>query len=797
MRKNIYMLLLMLFCMAPFTYAQLTYVKADASGANDGSSWADAYTSLAAALQNTTEGEVWVAAGTYVPGTDTLDVFTPASGVALYGGFAGTESALEERDVEANPTVLSGDLAGDDLPRELETNRSDNSLHVFYIDSLFTAPVIIDGFTVRGAQANASSDLDVYYYRGSAIFALSTVEVRNCHFTENFAHGPTIYLLDEGTSGSVIENSLFDYNESLDRGAGMYTLRCSDLTISNCEFSNNVTNRGAVYIRDGFNATITDCLFENNENPGGYGGGMWVWHNSGIISNCDFINNTAGNAAGIYLDFRNITENFDPSQLIIDNCNFEGNVTTGYGGSGIFAFNSSFTLTNSTFRDGVAPNSAAAIYFGNDPFVANIENCEFLGNSGSFAGAIANYASFGEISFKNCTFRNNSVGNGGGALSVGFQGHSTVEDCLFEENMANYGGAIFLQNDTSSITIRNTSFIGNIADGSSGGAINCGGGNTTVIEDCNFEANQGDVGGAITVSEDTIDMSTLALRRSRFNFNIAQVQAGALNIGNCDSEIESCLFINNNALDVGTGGALSINSSITEQNESLQVSILNSTFADNVGALAGGIAHWTDGMATSSLYLQNNIFDNPLGIDYAIEDGTPEVVSGGGNLSSSVLIDDVLTHPQDILDAQPMFVDREVFDFHLEEGSPCINAGVDEGAPLLDLDGNPRVGQVDIGAYEFQIMDNTREEAVVDKSQMQLAPNPVKDNARLMMDNDWSGILQLRIYSVSGQELGRFQLDKNARSQEWPLRLSQLPRGAYSLMVSDGERALATHFVKQ
>jgi len=57
--------------------------------------------------------------------------------------------------------------------------------------------------------------------------------------------------------------------------------------------------------------------------------------------------------------------------------------------------------------------------------------------------------------------------------------------------------------------------------------------------------------------------------------------------------------------------------------------------------------------------------------------------------------------------ADPKFVDINnsdylARDFHLQATSPAINAGTSDGAPDKDKDGNPRVGAVDIGAYEYQ-----------------------------------------------------------------------------------------------
>lgn len=799
MKRIIYYYLPLLFLLAASQApGQVAYVKHDAAGANDGSSWANAYTSLHDALADATAAQIWVAAGTYLPGATTLDVFFVGRSVEIYGGFAGTESSLEQREIEANATILSGDLAGDDVAGDFTANRGDNALHVVYVDSTVTGGVTIDGFTVRNGHSNAEiNGQPEYYYRGGGIFAYSTIEVRNCTFMQNHARaGASAFVRRSTASGSRFGNCRFEENFTSSQSAGIYIEATSDIVVENCEFIDNNTNRGALYPAYCTDVQILNCLFQGNVNASGYGGALFAWQPVNLyVGNCTFLDNQAANAAGMYIDQRELTS-YDPALVIIDNCTFDGSITTDYGGSGIFFFNSSFTVMNSSFRNGEAPSSAPAIYAGGDGQNFIIDNCLFENNSSNFAASIANYVGLGSGLIQNSTFRANSANSGGGSVSGGFTSRTTVDNCTFEENSAGYGGAIFLQNDSTEMTVLNSSFFGNVANTSSGGAILTNSGIPLTVEHCTFEANQGTTGGAISVTEDSLNLSLLTVRNSIFNFNIAETQGGAININDADAILESNLFANNNALDIGTGGALSLNSSAGGEVEDLQVVVTNCTFADNVGALSAAIASWTDGTASSTTTLQNNVFSNPLGLDYVVEDGSPEVVSNGGNLCILGLQPDVFNNALDILDADPLFVEPEAFDFHIMEGSPCIDAGVAEGAPEFDIEGRPRYDEVDIGAYEFDKTIGVQERPVADFAQARIFPNPVSENAFLQMENDWTGELRVAIFSLSGQEVQAFAIEKSARLQQWPLKVGQLQRGAYKLVVTDGKRSLAAHLIR-
>ena len=141
-------------CSAHSASAAVRYVDATlASGLNNGTSWADAYqgsTAVVTALSASVSGDqIWVKAGTYKPTTTTTRTIwhTMKTGVALYGGFAGTETLLSERNIAANVTTLTGDLLGND--NGTVTNMADNSYHVVVASSVANT-AILDGFSIVG-----------------------------------------------------------------------------------------------------------------------------------------------------------------------------------------------------------------------------------------------------------------------------------------------------------------------------------------------------------------------------------------------------------------------------------------------------------------------------------------------------------------------------------------------------------------------------------------------------------------------------------------------------------------------
>lgn len=266
-----------------------------ASGANDGSSWADAFqgaSGLQTALAASVSGdEVYVADGTYFPtaGASRTLSFRLKTGVEIYGSFAGGESSPSERPAfGTSPSILSGDLSGNDGSNLF----NDNSFHVVNGASA-NATAILDGFEVRGGNSNGGTNND----RGGGIFCDngSNAMIRNCFFIGN--------RCSFGGGAGYIRNSAprflgceFRDNLGGSFGGAFDVFSSGSVRFDRCTFTGNRAARaGALEFFSTNGAVISNSVFHDNTATGGSGGGA-LWFGSGgnaQVRNCTVVANSA------------------------------------------------------------------------------------------------------------------------------------------------------------------------------------------------------------------------------------------------------------------------------------------------------------------------------------------------------------------------------------------------------------------------------------------------------------------------------------------------------------------------
>ncbi len=319
------------------------YVNDDATGSNNGTSWANAFNLLQDALAVAAYGDqVWVAGGTYkpdqgggkIPG-DINATFDLADGVALRGHFGGTETLPSERNMldMADPlraSVLSGEIGAG--------GTADNSWRVVTATQL-SDRAVLESFTITAAFGRSGM------WPGSLAGGL---------------------LVDQGNP--TISNCTFTANEG--RYGGGVGINFGSPTFTNCTFSGNlVGDDGAGIFNYYASPVLIGCRFLGNL-ADGYGGGMAEWGGTSTLTDCSFIGNTVPTfgTAGGGLSVVQI------GQPTITNCLFAGN--TAPLGGGIANLSGFPTVTNCTVVANSATNALGGVYG-----AATVANCVVWANT--------------------------------------------------------------------------------------------------------------------------------------------------------------------------------------------------------------------------------------------------------------------------------------------------------------------------------------------------------------------------------------------------------------------------------
>ncbi len=318
----------LLLVFAPAVTGKIIYVDCHAKGTNTGTSWANAFTNLSAAFDEADPNdEIRVAQGVYTPAppggarTESFEL-RKANGARIRGGYAGA-SAPSARDVKTHPTILSGDLKGNDKPingPDLQHN-GENCYHVVTavgVDKL----TVLEGFTIRGGNANGESPeqkngggmynqeatlkiVDCNFVgnfsqnNGGGMFntANSTPRLEGCRFFANRAkYGGAIHNLD---SRSLLIHCTFLANQADSHGGGIYDSNSPVELIASSFYANVAGSGGGIfnYVSD---SNLVNCLFSGNSATWGWGGGLYNYNNHPRLTNCTFSRNSAGYGGGLY-----------------------------------------------------------------------------------------------------------------------------------------------------------------------------------------------------------------------------------------------------------------------------------------------------------------------------------------------------------------------------------------------------------------------------------------------------------------------------------------------------------------
>lgn len=286
----------MTICLLPLAAtAQTTYyVTSEATTPAAGTSWETATTLSDALTKAKAKDQIWVQAGTY---TAPVAGFTLRSGVSLYGGFAGTESSIDERAIDSDKayrmthqTILSGDVNKDDkvdgvnLIFPANQYRDDNATHVLTINlapteqsgNNNTERTIVDGITFKGGHADQANECGGGIYVTGSNNGGGVYIIRRCFFIENYAtQGGALYV--SSTVGNTADECLID--------------RCGFFNNAAGQRGTAVNAGGAIYLEGA--GTVVNCAVFNNEN-----GGIYLANDNATVINSTVTRNTASGIDG-------------------------------------------------------------------------------------------------------------------------------------------------------------------------------------------------------------------------------------------------------------------------------------------------------------------------------------------------------------------------------------------------------------------------------------------------------------------------------------------------------------------
>lgn len=458
--------------------ASVCRVAAGGLDANNGSSWALS-TTLHSALANGNGkscDEIWVKGGVYRPQQGAIDdaarqvSFEIARPLKLYGGFAGTETLLSQRALAANPTVLSGDIDGNDVANDgnqidetVANIQGSNSFHVIVVGggtgaegngSYTETNTVIDGFIVTGGDAMVASSAagGGLFCNGRGLGKSCSPTIANCAFQGNRAgYGGALYALGyAGISSPVLVDVTFGGNHAaVDGGAifnegnsGVSSPRLERVTLHDNTAGDAMDGHGGAMFNNGYNAGTS----------------------SPSLRRVTFSGNTATSSGG---GMFNNADNGTASPVLVD-VTFHGNAAPR---GGAFFNHSNWglaspTMSRVTFSSNTAAEKGGALYIrytdgDSYPYLTNVT---FFGNHAGDGGAVYTISDNGNgyALVQHATFSNNSASGKAGAwymecgpmLANCYGTSASVGDTIFVDDSAPQNPEVFVAQRTAGVVLQ-------------------------------------------------------------------------------------------------------------------------------------------------------------------------------------------------------------------------------------------------------------------------------------------------------------------------------------------------------
>ena len=171
------------------------------------------------------------------------------------------------------------------------------------------------------------------------------------------------------------------------------------------------------------------------------------------------------------------------------------------------------------------------------------------------------------------------------------------------------------------------------------------------------------------------------------------------------------------------------------------------------------------------------------------------MISNGGNISLDNSLMAEFTNTNDLNATDPLFLDEVNRDYRLHYNSPAVDKGIPTNAPLTDINGDPRLGVLDIGAIEHFIAVNTQQALLIENN-FDVYPNPVRETLRFSLENNWAGDVQFSVVNTLGQVMQNFTMAKNQDKMIEQINLNNLPTGNYVLVARFGNEEVYEIIVK-